>query len=53
MLEKLFKLALLLVVAASLWIAWGVRDYGRYVYVRRADTPQDVLLDTRTGRIFT
>lgn len=55
MFDKLFKIFLAVVLLIGLRLAWGAREganNGRYVYQFRADRSQDVLLDTRTGRLF-
>jgi hypothetical protein len=51
-LDRFFKPALLVLLSATLYLAWGMKDNGRYVYEKRPDGAQDILLDTRTGRLF-
>ena len=50
--DRAFNLVLLAVLITVLYIAWGLRDNGRYVYQARTNRAQDVLVDTRTGRLY-
>jgi len=50
--ERFFKSTVIAVLLAFLCLVWGFRDKGRYVYERRADRAQDILLDSRTGHLF-
>jgi hypothetical protein len=50
--DRLFKTAILIVLSALLYLAWGMKNTGRYVYNPRVDKAQDILLDIQTGRMF-
>lgn len=55
MFDKCFKVFIAAVLLIGLWLAWGAREVinnGRYVFRQRVDRAADVLLDTRTGRLF-
>jgi hypothetical protein len=56
--DKLFRIALLTVLLAFLYIAWGMKDNGRYVY--HPETGHEkvrafsrIVIDSRTGTLFT
>jgi hypothetical protein len=53
MFERLFKIALFIALFGAFWIAWGSASNGRYAYDSgTADHPRVVVLDTRTGTVF-
>lgn len=51
-----FDLGFKALVLAALFLAWNGRpvqnDNNRYIYQVRSNGAQDILLDTRTGRLF-
>jgi hypothetical protein len=57
MVDRLFKSALLMVLLAFLYIAWGMKDNGRYVYHpetghERVRGFSRIVIDSRTGTLF-
>lgn len=51
--DRLFKAALLTVLLAFLYIAWLMKDNGRYVYhPENEHSVSQMVIDSRTGAVF-
>ncbi|HTX38604.1 MAG TPA: hypothetical protein VME43_26440 [Bryobacteraceae bacterium] len=50
--DRLFDLALLLVLLGFLWIGWTSSQNGRYVYHSKTEQAEGYVIDTRTGTVF-
>lgn len=53
MIDRIFKPALLLILLVFLYVAWLMKDNGRYVYHPETDHGlSQLIVDSRTGTIF-
>lgn len=51
--DRLFRAALLAVLLAFLYIAWGMKENGRYIYhPQTGNEGFRIVMDSRTGTVF-